>query len=136
VQVKICDFGLAKHAATAMTASYIPTTTAFTREYTSPQRIINYIRTFEDDVYAFGILMFFIATSDAPYDHIEKGAAPPSSTPARAPPVTCWWWRRWRNPVRVAPWPAFHRAFQSCIPGRVSPPYQSLAMGAVTLLRR
>jgi serine/threonine protein kinase len=83
MQVKICDFGLAKHTATAMAASYIPTTPAFTREYTSPQRIVDFIRTFEDDVYAFGILMYFIATSNYPYEHIEKGAHPPPPESAR-----------------------------------------------------
>ena len=73
-QVKICDFGLAKHASTTQTSTYTPTTKAYTLEYTSPERLLTFKRSFQDDVYAFGILMFFIATCDSPFHDIEKGA--------------------------------------------------------------
>jgi serine/threonine protein kinase len=101
LQVKICDFGLARHAATTMHSTYTPVTKAYTQEYTSPQRLSDFKRTFQDDVYAFGILMHFIATSDAPFHHIEKGGHPPSllpSTDCSSPggPIPPWHHRRFQ----------------------------------------
>jgi serine/threonine protein kinase len=44
---------------------------ARTLDYSSPERLRTFRRSKQDDVYAFGILMYFIATSRAPYRHID-----------------------------------------------------------------
>jgi serine/threonine protein kinase len=81
-QAKICDFGLAKHAATTTASTYTPASKAYTLEYTSPTRLQEFTRSYQDDVYAFGILMYFIATCDSPFHDIDKGEGSPQLPPA------------------------------------------------------
>jgi serine/threonine protein kinase len=78
-QVVICDFGLAhtnstSAAATATVAAQLAAPEpGSTLKYTSPERSLpeqSFAPSFEDDVYAFGVLMFFIATSETPFKHI------------------------------------------------------------------
>jgi serine/threonine protein kinase len=75
LQVKICDFGLSKYRSSSISQII---TKAYTLEYTSPERLRVFTRSVEDDVYAFGILMYFIATSCTPYSNVSapelKGA--------------------------------------------------------------
>jgi serine/threonine protein kinase len=80
----VCDFGLAKYNSSSMNNTYHQTK-AYTQEYTSPERLTTFRRTKEDDAYAFGILMYFLATSRSPFtdisakdlDHaIAKGVRP------------------------------------------------------------
>jgi serine/threonine protein kinase len=83
--VVICDFGLAHTnsttaAATASTQRR-PSEAASTLLYTSPERSLppqSFAPSFQDDVYAFGILMHFIATSESPF----KGIPPTHLTEA------------------------------------------------------
>jgi serine/threonine protein kinase len=70
-QVKICDFGLAKYSSSCVTnRSTTAAASARTLEYSSPERLLRGRRSKPDDVYAFGILMYFIATSLSPYSDI------------------------------------------------------------------
>jgi serine/threonine protein kinase len=75
-QVVICDFGLAHTNSTTAapdTAQLGAPEPACTIKYTSPERTMppqSYAPSFKDDVYAFGILMYFIATSETPFDSI------------------------------------------------------------------
>jgi serine/threonine protein kinase len=73
-QVVICDFGLAHSNSTTAAAStvgrYSVAEAACTPRYTSPERSLppqSFAPSFQDDVYAFGILMYFIATSETPF---------------------------------------------------------------------
>jgi serine/threonine protein kinase len=70
-QVKICNFGLSKYnsCSTNHTAN---TANDYTLEYTSPKRLHELSRSAHDDVYAFGILMYFIATSRSPFIHVSR----------------------------------------------------------------
>jgi serine/threonine protein kinase len=88
-QAKICDFGLAKHASTTTASTYTPTTKAYTLEYTSPERLQEFTRSYQDDVYAFGIFMYFIASCDSPFHNIDKSTGPPlHSSFAPAPNIS------------------------------------------------
>jgi serine/threonine protein kinase len=73
-QVVICDFGLAHTNSTTAAATTSTQRTsaeaASTLLYTSPERSLppqSFAPSFQDDVYAFGILMHFIATSESPF---------------------------------------------------------------------
>jgi sterile alpha motif and leucine zipper containing kinase AZK len=71
--VKICDFGLAKYSSGSITkTSYTAASSARTLEYASPERLLLGRRSKKDDVYAFGILMYVIATSLSPYSNIDS----------------------------------------------------------------
>jgi sterile alpha motif and leucine zipper containing kinase AZK len=70
--VKICDFGLAKYSSSSVTNRAPATGSARTLEYSSPERLLRGRRSKQDDVYAFGILMYFIATSRTPYSGIDS----------------------------------------------------------------
>jgi sterile alpha motif and leucine zipper containing kinase AZK len=72
MQVKICDFGLAKYSSNSVTNLAPATTSARTLEYSSPERLLRGRRSRQDDVYAFGIVMYFIATSRTPYSGIDS----------------------------------------------------------------
>jgi serine/threonine protein kinase len=71
-QVKICDFGLSKYSSSSLNQGYSPVR-AYTPEYTSPERLRAFKRSPQDDVYAFGVLLYFIATSRSPYGDISSG---------------------------------------------------------------
>jgi serine/threonine protein kinase len=71
-QVKICDFGLAKYSSNSVTNRGGTAASARTLEYSSPERLLRGRRSKEDDVYAFGILLHFIATSLSPYSDISS----------------------------------------------------------------
>jgi serine/threonine protein kinase len=91
-QVVICDFGLAHTnstiAAAATTTRHGAAEAPNTLLYTSPERSLpppSFAPSFQDDVYAFGILMYFIATSETPFtgipaahllEAIRQGARP------------------------------------------------------------
>jgi serine/threonine protein kinase len=79
VQAKICDFGLAMHAATTTASTCTPATKAYTLEYTSPTRLQEFTRSYKDDVYAFGIVMYFIASCESPFHDVDKGEGPQHS---------------------------------------------------------
>ena len=70
LQVKICDLGLATYTSSTITATQSTSAvgSALTRAYISPERLLKGKRSKEDDCYAFGILLYFIATSRSPYD--------------------------------------------------------------------
>jgi serine/threonine protein kinase len=93
LQVKICDFGLAKYSSSSLPnrgpasssarppanqgSSSLPsqapaTSSARTLEYSSPERLRRGRRSRQDDVFAFGIVMYFIATSRTPYSGIDS----------------------------------------------------------------
>jgi serine/threonine protein kinase len=76
LQVKICDFGLSKYSSSSISQNY-RRTKAYP-QYTSPQRLRDFTRSPQDDVYAFGILLHFIATSRTPFRNVSaldlKGA--------------------------------------------------------------
>jgi fibroblast growth factor receptor 2 len=73
LQVKICDFGLAKYSASALTTKHLTSATASARtlEYSSPERLRRGRHSKQDDVYAFGVLLYFVATSRSPYSGIS-----------------------------------------------------------------
>jgi serine/threonine protein kinase len=71
-QVKICGFGLPKVISNSATTLDPATSSACTLEYSSPERLLRGRRSKQDDVYAFGILMYFIATSRTPYSDISS----------------------------------------------------------------
>jgi serine/threonine protein kinase len=103
-QAKICDFGLAKHASTTTApSSYTPATKAYTLEYTSPKRLQEFKRSYQDDVYAFGILMYFIASCESPFHDTDKSAGPQHCSVIPLPPLlptltTCMW------QLHILPW--------------------------------
>jgi hypothetical protein len=55
LQVNVCNVGLAKYNS---------------RKYTSPERLTTFRCSKEDDAYAFGVLMYFLATSRTPFTDI------------------------------------------------------------------
>jgi serine/threonine protein kinase len=72
LQVKLCDFGLAKYSSGSVTKTSYTASSARTLEYSSPERLVRCKRSRQDDVYAFGILMYVIATSLGPYSDIDS----------------------------------------------------------------
>jgi serine/threonine protein kinase len=70
LQAKVCDFGLAKYNSSSMNQTYHQTK-AYTQEYTSPERLTSFRRSKPDDVYAFGILLYFLASSRTPFTDIS-----------------------------------------------------------------
>jgi serine/threonine protein kinase len=74
-QVKICDFGLAKYSSTSLATKQSQYTSGSvsnrTLEYSSPERLRRGRRSNQDDVYAFGVLLYVIATSRSPYSGIR-----------------------------------------------------------------
>jgi serine/threonine protein kinase len=71
-QVVICDFGQA-HTNSTPAAMQPSTKPSCTQKYTSPERSQppqSFAPSFEDDVFAFGIVMSFIATSETPFPRI------------------------------------------------------------------
>jgi serine/threonine protein kinase len=77
--VVICGFGLAHTNSTIAAATTAPPGApepAGTLKYTSPERSLppqSFAPSFQDDVYAFGILLHFIATSEAPFRGVAPG---------------------------------------------------------------
>jgi serine/threonine protein kinase len=76
--VVICDFGLAHTnsttAAPITAMQHRAAEAASTLMYTSPERSLppqSFAPSFQDDVYAFGILMHFIATCETPFRGIH-----------------------------------------------------------------
>jgi serine/threonine protein kinase len=86
-QAKICDFGLAKHASTTTASTY--TIKAYTLAYASPTRIQEFARSYQDDVYAFGILMYFIASCDSPFYNIDNSECPQQPLSASERNISC-----------------------------------------------
>jgi serine/threonine protein kinase len=74
LQVKLCDFGLAMYSSGSITKTSTTTTasSARTLEYSSPERLLRGRRSRQDDVYAFGIVMYVIASSLSPYIGIDS----------------------------------------------------------------
>jgi serine/threonine protein kinase len=90
VQVKICDFGLAKYSSSSVTSHSLRATSARTLEYSSPERNQDGLRTKLDDIYAFGILMHFIATSRSPYPDICAADLERVVRNGRRPDIGAW----------------------------------------------
>jgi serine/threonine protein kinase len=92
--VKICDFGLARHKSSSLTLSDTrgPTNTAtYTPEYTSPQRMKDpRKRCFQDDVFGFGMLLYFIATSESPMAGIDSSEVRDLVKEGYRPPIDEW----------------------------------------------
>jgi serine/threonine protein kinase len=89
VQVKICDFGLSKYSSSSINQSYTPAK-AYTLEYTSPERLREFTRSAQDDVYAFGILMYFIATSRTPFSNVSTHELKEAVIAGKRPDIQSW----------------------------------------------
>jgi serine/threonine protein kinase len=89
LQVKICDFGLSKYSSSSISQSYLPTK-AYTLEYTSPQRLRDFTRSPQDDVYAFGILLHFIATSRTPFSNVSALELKEAVIAGKRPDIRAW----------------------------------------------
>jgi serine/threonine protein kinase len=89
LQVKICNFGLSRYSSSSISQGYSPTR-ARTQEYTSPERLQEFTCSQQDDVYAFGVLLYFIATSRNPFSafsaHELKGAV----IAGKRPDINAW----------------------------------------------
>jgi serine/threonine protein kinase len=90
LQAKICDFGLSKYSSRSMTQASSPAAQAYTPEYTSPERLRSHRRSREDDVYAFGILLYFIATSRSPFTDIGAGELKEAILDGERPDIQRW----------------------------------------------
>jgi serine/threonine protein kinase len=90
LQVKICDFGLAKYSSSSVTNQAPATFSARTLEYSSPERLLRCRRSRQDDVYAFGILMYFIATSRTPYGGISSAEVERAVNNGERPEIEEW----------------------------------------------
>jgi serine/threonine protein kinase len=88
--VKICDFGLAKYSSSSITNQAPATSSARTLEYSSPERLLRCRRSRQDDVYAFGILMYFIATSRTPYSGISSAEVERAVNNGERPEIEEW----------------------------------------------
>ena len=82
LQVKLCDFGLAKvlcnemnENSKALVTPKTPTVARCTSYYTSPERHGDYKASKPDDVFAFGMTMFFMATGVQPLIDLPADAA-------------------------------------------------------------
>jgi serine/threonine protein kinase len=72
-------------------------TTAYTQEYTSPERLATFRRSKQDDVYAFGILLYFLATSRSPFTDISKHDLNRAVAAGTRPDLDKWTDSQWRG---------------------------------------
>jgi serine/threonine protein kinase len=94
LQVKICGFGLVKYSSTSLAtkqSQYTPgLASARTLEYSSPERIQRCRRSREDDAYAFGALLYVIATSRSPYSSTSSNEVETAVKNGRRPEIEEW----------------------------------------------
>jgi serine/threonine protein kinase len=72
-------------------------TKAYTQEYTSPERLATFRRSKQDDVFAFGILLYFLAASRSPFTDISKLDLNRAVTAGVRPDLDKWADSQWRG---------------------------------------
>jgi serine/threonine protein kinase len=88
-QVKICDFGLSKYRSSSISQRYSPSD-AYTEGYMSPERLLATGPSSQDDVYAFGILMYFIASSRTPFSNFSERDIKKAVIAGKRPDIQAW----------------------------------------------
>jgi serine/threonine protein kinase len=89
-KVKICDFGLSKYSSCSISHSYNPPTKAYTLEYASPERLRAFKRSYQDDIYAYGVLLYFIATSRTPFGDVSATELKQAIIAGVRPDIRAW----------------------------------------------
>jgi serine/threonine protein kinase len=89
LQVKICNFGLSRYSSSSISQGYSPTRIR-TQEYTSPERLQEFTSSQQNDVYAFGVLMYFIATSRTPFSNVSAHELKEAVIAGKRPDISAW----------------------------------------------
>ena len=95
--MKICDFGLTTYSISGTATSFSVMSIgaqACTRQYASPERLRGGRRSYRDDLYAFGMLLFFLATSREPFNDLDADSQVAAVKADQRPDLSEWVWRQ------------------------------------------